>query len=228
MDQSITVTPQGPYVVTGQVPLRRKRAVRTGQDEPVAWQSDEPLDGGESYSLCRCGGSQNKPFCDGSHRDHEWDGTTTASGETYDDRAVLHLGDGLVMRDDRGLCQHAGFCGTKLTNAWKMTKQTADTAVRSQLIAMVERCPSGALTHRVTADGPDVEPDLAVGIGVVDDGPLWVTGGVRVVRDDGVPVETRNRMTLCRCGASKNKPLCDGSHASVGFVDHSGAPAVGA
>ena len=219
MDMQITVTPQGPYVVSGQPALRRKRAVRTEQDEPVAWQSDAPMDVGESYSLCRCGGSANKPFCDGSHRTREWDGTETAPTDTYDERAKDHPGDGIVMRDDRGVCEHAGFCGTKLTNAWKMTQASGDTAVRAQLIAMIEHCPSGAITHRLSAAGPAVEPDLAVGIGVIDDGPLFVTGGIGVTRADGAVFETRNRMTLCRCGASGNKPLCDGSHAKVGFAD---------
>ena len=224
MDARISVTPDGPYVVTGGPPLRRKRQVRTEQGEPVAWQSEGPLATDPTYALCRCGGSGHKPFCDGSHTDREWDSTTTAVGTGYDERAKDHLGEGVVMRDDRSLCEHAGFCGTRVTNAWKMTKATGDTATRSQLIAMVERCPSGALTHRLTPDGPDIEPDLAAGIGVVDDGPLFVTGRIAVERADGVPVQTRNRMTLCRCGASKNKPLCDGSHAGIGFQDHGPDP----
>ncbi|GAC1607846.1 MAG: CDGSH iron-sulfur domain-containing protein [Mycobacteriales bacterium] len=219
MDQKITVTPQGPYVVTGELLLRRKRAVVTSSGEPVAWVSDAPLESEASYALCRCGASQNKPFCDGSHARHDWDGTTTAASPGYDDRAVDYPGDGIVMRDARELCEHAGFCATKLTNVWKMAPATGDTAVRSQLIAMIERCPSGALTHRVHVDGPAVEPDLASGIGVVDDGPLFVTGGVQVVGPDGATMEVRNRVTLCRCGASKNKPLCDGSHIANGFSD---------
>ncbi len=221
MDPTITVTEQGPYVVSG-LPLRRKREVRTPQDEPVSWQNDAPLETDEGYALCRCGASANKPFCDGSHRTHDWDGTTTAPATSYDERAKTLPGMGMVVRDDRSICEHAGFCGTKASNVWKMVKDTGDTAVRSQVVAMVERCPSGALTHRLDAAGPDLEPDLATGIGVVDDGPLWVTGGVTVTRPDGVPVETRNRMTLCRCGASGNKPLCDGSHAKVGFRDAAG------
>ncbi len=50
-------------------------------------------------------------------------------------------------------------------------------------------------------------------------GPLWVRGGIPVVSADGTPYEVRNRVTLCRCGASQNKPFCDGSHASIGFTD---------
>ena len=219
MPPKITVTPKGPYVVTGNVPLRRKRQVTTDLGEPVAWESDEPLTTEETYTLCRCGGSKHKPFCDGTHSTRDWDPTTTAPGSTYDDRAKALQGEGMVMRDDRSICEHAGFCSNKASNAWKMVAETGDTEVRSQLTAMIERCPSGALTHRLTAKGPDLEPDLAVTVGLVDDGPLWVTGGVEVTRSDNVAFETRNRVTLCRCGASSNKPLCDGSHAKVGFRD---------
>ncbi len=100
-----------------------------------------------------------------------------------------------------------------------MTSETADTGDRSQVVAMVERCPSGALTYSLPGAPGDVEPPLAAGIAVVDDGPLWVTGSVPVTRADGQPLEARARMTLCRCGASSNKPLGDGSHAKVGFRD---------
>lgn len=213
----ITVTEQGPYVVSDDVPLRRKRAVTTEQGEPVTWESDEPSAPQGEYELCRCGGSQNKPYCDGTHETRDWDGTCTAPTDTYDDRAQSYGGDGLVVRDDPSLCEHAGFCANRASNVWKLAPKAGETAIRSQVIGMVERCPSGRLTYEV--DGRAVEPDLARSIGVVDDGPLFVTGGIETERPDGQPFETRNRMTLCRCGQSANKPLCDGSHSKVGFSD---------
>jgi uncharacterized Fe-S cluster protein YjdI len=132
-------------------------------------------------------------------------------------QAVLrrHSRAGIIVRDDRGICEHAGFCGNRLTNVWNMVRDTTDSIVRAQVIAMVERCPSGALTFEV--DGRRVEPDLPVEIGLVDDGPMYVTGGITVHRADGQPCETRNRVTLRRCGGSKNKPLCDGTHKALGF-----------
>ncbi len=92
--------------------------------------------------------------------------------------------------------------------------------MRSLVIAMVERCPSGSLTYRIEAAGPDIEPDLPQQIAVTTEitadgpiaGPLWLTGGIPVERSDGRPFETRNRVTLCNCGRSSNKPLCDGTH----------------
>jgi hypothetical protein len=80
---------------------------------------------------------------------------------------------------------------------------------------MIEHCPSGALAYEI--DGELVEPDLPVQISPIANGPLFVSGGVPIERADGELIETRNRVTLCRCGASSNKPLCDGTHAEIGF-----------
>lgn len=177
----------------------------------------EVKDGDESSWLCRCGGSSNKPFCDGTHSTRDWDGSCTASASSYDERAKAYPGEGIVMRDDRSICEHAGFCTAHDTTAWKLSKQTADPAAREMLEGMIDRCPSGALTRRVTGEGPDVEAVLAQAVEPLPNGPLFVTGRVPVERFDGVPLESRNRMTLCRCGASQNKPLCDGSHVAAGF-----------
>ncbi len=215
----ITVTPNGPYSVSGGTPLHRARPVSTDQGEPVAWEHDAALPTEENYSLCRCGGSRHKPFCDGSHASHEWDGTETAATSTYDERARTLAGTGMSVRDDRGICQHAGFCSNKISNVWKMVPDSESTTVKTQLAGMVGNCPSGALTYRLAGATHDLEPDLAPGVTVADDGALLLTGGVPVDRADGQPFETRNRVALCRCGASQNKPLCDGSHAKVGFRD---------
>jgi CDGSH-type Zn-finger protein len=187
----------------------------------MTWRTTARLDTGSGFALCRCGGSGSKPFCDGTHARNGFDGTETAATDAYDDRATTYEATNIVVRDDRGICEHAGFCGNRLTNVWKMLNGTAteDSVARSQVMSMIERCPSGALTYRLTADGEDVEPELAVEIAVTDAGPYFVTGRVQVVRADGLPFEVRNRVTLCRCGASQNKPFCDGSHVSVGFSD---------
>ena len=98
-----------------------------------------------------------------------------------------------------------------------MLGEAEDTHVRAQIIGMVERCPSGSLTFALEADGEALEPDLPKVVAVTPDGPLWVSGGITIERSDGEPFETRNRVTLCCCGASKNKPLCDGTHKEIGF-----------
>ena len=217
----VRIKANGPYVVSGPVSINRRRIVESEHGEPMTWQTTERLGTYQHAVLCRCGGSAAKPFCDGTHLANGFDGTESAPTSTYDERARTYEGTGVVMRDDRKLCQHAGFCGTRLTNVWKMMKADAveESITRTQLMAMIEHCPSGALTFRLAADEPDVEPELPLAIGVVDDGPLFVTGGIPIERSDGAPFETRNRVTLCRCGGSGKKPLCDGTHKKNGFED---------
>ena len=50
-------------------------------------------------------------------------------------------------------------------------------------------------------------------------GPIYVRGGIPIASLDGTPYEVRNRVALCRCGASQNKPFCDGSHVDAAFRD---------
>ena len=216
-ERKITVAPNGPLVVSGGVPLYRRRAVESEHGEPLAWVTTEQLDSGERYLLCRCGESSRKPYCDRAHAAKGFVADDVADG-AYADRSKVLGGTGVTVSDDRSICVHAGFCGTRITNVWKEVQNTAESTVRLQVINMVEHCPSGALTYRI--DGTDdVEPLLPAAIAVADDGPLWVTGGVEVALAGGESLETRNRVTLCRCGASANKPLCDGTHTTIGFSD---------
>jgi CDGSH-type Zn-finger protein len=218
----VQIRPNGPYVLHGPAALLRRRIVESEHGEPMTWQTTEHLGVRRHAVLCRCGGSAAKPFCDGTHRANDFDGAEHAPVDDYDERARTYEGTGVVMRDDRTLCEHAGFCGTRLTNVWKMMRAdaVAESITRAQLMSMIERCPTGALTFRLATDGDDVEPELPQAIGVVDDGPYFVTGRVVVERADGEPFEVRNRITLCRCGGSARKPLCDGTHKKIEFRDH--------
>ena len=94
-----------------------------------------------------------------------------------------------------------------------------DSEVRDKIKVMVDLCPSGTLAHALDESSEVVEPELPKEIGVVADGPLWVSGRITVERRDGKPIEVRNRITLCRCGQSANKPFCDGMHKENGFKD---------
>ena len=215
-EATIKVRKNGPYLVVGGVPLTAKSPIMSEHGEPLTWRTEPQEDGRSTYALCRCGASESKPFCDGTHASIDFDGTETASTDSYAERSKSLGGTGIEVFDDRGICMHAGFCGNQVTNVWKMTPNTDDTVVRAQVMAMVEKCPSGALTYAV--DGEVNEPDLPDEVAVVPDGPLWVSGGIPIQRSDGEVVETRQRVTLCRCGASAIKPLCDGSHTEAGFT----------
>jgi CDGSH-type Zn-finger protein len=194
--------------------------------DPLTWQTIERLPRSTPFALCRCGGSADKPFCDGTHARTGFVAEQRASTTAYSERRRGYAATGIVVYDDRSICEHAGFCGNRVSNIWKMAKDGSldDSVVRAQAIAMIEHCPSGALTFALADGGAAVEPELRTQVSVIDDGPLFVSGGVQVELPGGEPLEVRNRMTLCRCGQSQNKPLCDGTHKEVGFSDRGPNP----
>lgn len=217
----IVIRKDGPYVVEGDVPVLRTAIVETEYGEPIAWDEGPELEPppGETVELCRCGQSGRKPFCDSTHERIEWDGTEKADRRSTTIRRFPFEGDGVVMTDDKMFCTHAGFCGDRFTNVWAMIEETSDPEIRERLIGMVRKCPSGRLAYSLPPDTEDVERSFepSPSIGVEPNGPLWVRGGVPIVSEDGTEWEVRNRVTLCRCGQSRNKPYCDGSHQRVGF-----------
>lgn len=218
----IVVEVDGPYRVYGNVPLVRKDQIVSEHGEPLTWKKGETLPVGAGYALCRCGQSGEKPLCDGTHCEIGFDGTESADTRTTAERRrTLPGGKQIIVRRDDLLCMDSGFCRNRKTCIEKMAPATDDIDVRSEAIALIERCPSGSLTYALeTEPGEDVEPDLAPGIAVTTEGtaagpipgPLWVAGAIPVERADGRPFEARNRVTLCRCGRSQHKPLCDGTH----------------
>jgi CDGSH-type Zn-finger protein len=217
--QKITVRPGGPYIVRGGIPLARKKQVMSEHGEPLDWQKERDLSSENVYRLCRCGQSGNKPFCDGTHTKIEFDGTELADTGPISARRKTFRGPKITIEDDHSICIHSGFCGNRITNIWKMQKEINDSQVLAQIIAMIEKCPSGTLAYTLGPGGEIIELDLPKEVAVISDGPLWITGGILVERSDLQPIETRNRVTLCRCGASAEKPLCDGSHKDIGFSD---------
>ena len=148
------------------------------------------------------------------------------STEAFREQSKTYEGTGITVHRAGRICEHASFCANKVTDWYQMLPDTGDTNVRGQVIGMIEHCPSGALVSEI--EGEIIEPDIPRAVSPVEDGPYWVTGKVTIMRSDGIPLETRNRVTLCRCGESKNKPLCDGTHGEIGFVAKSpdGASAV--
>jgi CDGSH-type Zn-finger protein len=217
----IVVRKNGPYVVYGSVPLVSKTQVVSEFGEPLTWQKDSELEVEQTYVLCRCGQSSNKPLCDATHAKIHFDGTETAlTGSTTERQIVYDQGTRIVVKRDFYLCIGSGYCGNRITNVEAMVENTGDPQVRAQVMAMVGHCPSGSYTYALDAESGDIEPDLPQQIAFTTEitdagpimGPLWVTGNIPTARADGQPFETRNRATLCRCGLSGNKPLCDGTH----------------
>lgn len=213
----IEIEENGPYHVSGDAPLSHGRIVETEYGEPVAWDVGPEIPHETAYKLCRCGRSATKPFCDDSHL-AGFDGTETASREPTDSRRRRFEGEGVVLTDDISFCTHAGFCRDRFTGVWEMTEEAADPAIRERLEHMVSLCPSGRIAYEDPPGSEPTEPPFEPSIVVEENGPYWVRGGVQVTAADGRPWEVRNRMTFCRCGHSRNKPFCDGTHKDIGFI----------
>lgn len=221
-DGRVVVSKDGPYVVTGHIPLA-KQVIGTDPDGgSESWITGKTFPTAEQYALCRCGQSKQKPFCDGAHAQIGFDGTETASRESYLDQARVFDGPVLALMDVDSLCAFGRFCDPH-GKVWQQVAHTDEPAIRATFVRQVENCPAGRLVAWDKATGKPVEKILPMSIGLVEDpeeqcsGPLWLQGGISVVAADGFAYEVRNRVTLCRCGVSNNKPFCDGSHAPIKF-----------
>jgi CDGSH-type Zn-finger protein len=227
-ERRIVVLRNGPYLVYGDVPLVRKKKIVSENNDSLTWQKTEVIETEETYALCRCGQSGSKPFCDGTHARIGFDGTETADPRPFAEREIVHEGHGISVRRVGSLCMHAAFCVGRVRRIPEMMADSEDSDIRAHIIGLIEHCPSGSYTYTMAPDGEEIEPDLAMAVAVTEEegelaGCLWVTGGIPVVRSDGAPFETRNRVTLCRCGQSENKPLCDGTHRLIGFREERSA-----
>ena len=217
--KTIMISKDGPYLVSGSISLAFEIIGVNDDGESIEWVKKDALQVASQYALCRCGASHTKPFCDGTHANIGFDGTETASREPVLDQAELLDGPIMQLADAEGLCAFARFCDPQ-GRVWNQVAATDDRQVRAQFIRQVGDCPAGRLVAIEKATGKAIEPELPQSIGVVEDpslkcsGPLWVRGGIRLISADGRTYEVRNRMTLCRCGRSENKPFCDGAHAA--------------
>jgi hypothetical protein len=103
--------------------------------------------------------------------------------------------------------------------------ETDQAEAKRDFVRQTCNCPSGLLVAWDNTTGVPIDPHFEPSIGLIEDlvedrsGPLGVRGGVSVISADDFPYEIGNRVTLCRCGASRNKPFCDGSHAATKFKD---------
>ncbi len=213
----IIVCEDGPFLVKGGIPLVDQFLVPDESGLSVGWRQGKTYPTKDEYELCRCGGSKSKPFCDCTHLEIFFDGTETASRKPFLEQAEPRtVGPELELIDVPVLCASARFCD-RLGGAWDNTRQSDRPEARKIAIQEVGDCPAGRLVLK-DKSGNDIEPRFEPSIGLVVDpvldvlGPIWVRGGILIEAADGTTYEVRNRVTLCRCGKSTNKPFCDGKH----------------
>jgi CDGSH-type Zn-finger protein len=218
----IKVMKDGAYLVTGGTPLERQKIVYDQDKYLLEYKKDFDYPLKENYILCRCGKSSNKPFCDGTHSLIDFDGSETAGGKIYMDSVEEIDGTDLKLYDQPRLCALAHFC-TRAGGVWELTRQCDDPASRDLAIKEAQDCPAGRLVLVDNKTGQVFEPEFEPSISIIEDevsgvsGPIWVKAGIPIESANGKIYEKRNRATLCRCGASKNKPFCDGSHIHIHF-----------
>ena len=214
----IEVTKDGPYLVSGNLPLSEQWIVTNKEGDSLDYREGKKFPAQAQYALCRCGHSSSKPFCDGTHAKVRFDGAETAGHQPYIEQAETIEGPVMTLTDQENLCAFARFCDPK-GRIWNLVTQDSPEA---QEIAKHEaaHCPAGRLVVWDKETGKAIEPKFEPSLGLIEDtekkvgGPIWVRGGIPVVSADGKTYEIRNRMTLCRCGKSNNKPFCDGNHAA--------------
>ena len=220
---SVVVSENGPYLVTGPVTVEYQVICTDDTGASWTWKRGATVPTGKRFSLCRCGHSANKPFCDDSHVTAGFDGTETASRATHAEQAQVITGPDLSMRDVYALCALGRFCDGH-GDAWSAVEGSDQDDKRAIALHEASHCPAGRLVL-LDRSGTELEPVLEPTIAIVEDpaagvsAALWLQGGITVTSEDGTPYPVRNRMALCRCGGSGNKPFCDGAHMRTKFRD---------
>jgi CDGSH-type Zn-finger protein len=201
----IECRPNGPLKVTNLTELRNSKG--------------EPLPTEPAVFLCRCGGSANKPFCDGTHKKNGFSSAKVSDGGA--DLLENYRGGAITIHDNRAICAHAGICTDSIAAVFKYGSEPwidPDAADAPAVIAAIRKCPSGALSYSIEAGDSPMTP-RSPAITVTKDGPYAIVGGIGLGNEPRGKGASTEHYTLCRCGASKNKPFCDGSHWDAGFKD---------
>ena len=214
----VVILKNGPYFVSGNLPLGREIIVFDDEGNSVEWKKGKKYPNKKNYGLCRCGHSINMPYCDGTHSKIGFDGTEIATPKSYIGQAEEIGGPGLILTDVPELCASARFCHNKKGNTWNLTRDSDHSDKKEEAIKQAKHCPSGRLIVWNKKTKKPIEPKFKPSIGLIEDsesrafGPIYLKGGIELEGANGKKYETRNRITLCRCGKSRNKPFCDGSH----------------
>jgi CDGSH-type Zn-finger protein len=189
----------------------------------------EPLPLRPLIALCRCGESSMKPYCDGSHAKIAF--SDARDTRRVPDRRDIYVGEQITIFDNRGTCQHSGFCTDRLATVFHAKTEpfvTPSGGRMDEIIRAVRDCPSGALSFAIDGveerDSVDFHSTRPAAIEVTKDGPYRITGGIALEEANGNAVArnagaSREHFALCRCGHAQNKPFCTGMHWYVEFRD---------
>ena len=192
---------------------------------------------GESLSttvgiaLCRCGKSNRKPFCDGTHSIIGFSSQNVNLNENDTNKLTIknkrrdYVGKEITIHDNRKICSHAKECVNNLPSVFKLGSKPwidSDGSKMQDIINTVRKCPSGALSYSIDGiEYRDPKEQRDPILTVLKNGPYYITGGIDLIGENIEFGEgaSKEHYTLCRCGASENKPFCDGTHRTINFKD---------
>ncbi len=132
----------------------------------------------------------------------------------------VYANDRIEVHWEPKLCIHVRRCVNRLGSVFDAQARPwidVDGATPDEIAATVLTCPTGALHFRRLDGGAQEEADGPASIEPRPNGPLFLRGRIRIVDTEGRLIREDTRLALCRCGASENKPFCDGSHRRIGF-----------
>ncbi|MGA9918690.1 MAG: CDGSH iron-sulfur domain-containing protein, partial [Paraburkholderia sp.] len=164
-DAKVQVSKDGPYMVTGDLPLAKQTIGANAAGESVKWVEGRKYPAQATYALCRCGQSAKKPFCDGSHIKARFDGTETAGREPYKNQAKLMQGPAMSLTDAEALCAFARFCDPH-GQVWNLVNETDEPGARRNFVKEASECPSGRLVAWDNSTGQAIEPKYEPSIGL--------------------------------------------------------------
>lgn len=215
----ILTLPNGPYYLINEMEPKVVENLRNSNGESLSTI--------RGIALCRCGASKNKPFCDGTHgiiRFLNNDTEVTETGHIVKDKRKTYAGKKIIIHDNRKICSHAAECVNNLPSVFKFDATPwidPEAATLEESINTIRKCPSGALSYSIDGVEYKDQNERKPMVTVSKEGPYIITGGVELIGDnlqfgDGA---SKEHYTLCRCGASRNKPFCDGMHRVINFKD---------
>jgi CDGSH-type Zn-finger protein len=221
----IVPLPNGPYYFINEMEPKVVENLQNSKGEALSVT--------RGVSLCRCGASNNKPFCDGTHSKIGFSSENKEEDDTNDnshhqiikDKRKNYVGKGITIHDNRKICSHAAECVNNLPSVFKLNARpwiNPDAAeTKEEIVNTIKKCPSGALSYSIDGieyrDHNETKPIITVSKG----GPYHITGGIDLIGDNIQWAEgaSKEHYVLCRCGASNNKPFCDGMHRLINFND---------
>jgi CDGSH-type Zn-finger protein/uncharacterized Fe-S cluster protein YjdI len=219
--------PNGPYYLLNDMEPKVVENLQNSKGKPLSTI--------QGVALCRCGASNNKPFCDGTHGTIGFssENKTTAAANYNNNGSSEHMikdkrkdyvGKEITIHDNRRICSHAAECVNNLSSVFKLNSRpwiNPDSARTEEIIETIRKCPSGALSYSIDDIEYRDQNERRPIVTVSKDGPYLITGGIDLIGDNIQWAEgaSKEHYTLCRCGASNNKPFCDGMHRTVNFKD---------